>query len=132
MFLRYIRLLTCQYWRVSYIFTLMSTPVTRKNNTKQNISLVRQEDIKMLTLQSTNKYTISKQCFHHEQELLNTLASGWFWRFSQKNSSFRLPYQCPSSSADCARELFNGSNGLASLVDCTRKKFFCLGGAGFL
>jgi len=35
-----------------------------------------------------------------------------------------LPYQRPRSSADCARELFKGSNGLASLVDCTRKKFF--------
>jgi len=57
----------------------------------------------------------------------NTLASGWFWRFSQKNSSFRLSYQCPSSSADCARELFNGSNELASLVDWTRKKFFAWG-----
>jgi len=56
--------------------------------------------------------------------IVNTLASGWFWRFSQKNSSFRLPYQRPSSSADCARELFNSSNGSASLVDCTRKKFF--------
>ena len=44
-----------------------------------------------------------------------------FWK---KNSSFRLPYQRPSSSADCARELFNG---LASLVDYTRKKFFWLG-----
>ena len=57
-------------------------------------------------------------------QLFNSLASGWFWRFSQKNSSFRLPYQRPSSSADCARELFNGSNGSASLVDSTRKKFF--------
>jgi len=57
----------------------------------------------------------------------NTLASGWFWRFSQKNSSFRLPYQHPSSSADCARELFNSSNGSASLVDCTRKKNFAWG-----
>jgi len=64
--------------------------------------------------------------------LFNTLVSGWFWRFSQKNSSFRLPYQRPSSSADCARELFNGSKGSASLVDYTRKKIFCLGGAGFL
>jgi len=26
-----------------------------------------------------------------------------------------------------ALELFNDSNGLASLVDCTRKNFFCLG-----
>ena len=58
---------------------------------------------------------------------VNTLASGWFWRFSQKNSSFWLPYQRPSSSADCARELFKGSNGSASLVDCTRKKIFAWG-----
>ena len=56
-----------------------------------------------------------------------TLASGWFWRFSQKKSSFWLPYQRPSSSADCTRELFNDSNGSASLVDCTRKKFFAWG-----
>jgi len=47
--------------------------------------------------------------------------------FSLKNSSFRLPYQRPSSSADCARELLMGSNGSASLVDCTRKKIFWLG-----
>jgi len=52
--------------------------------------------------------------------------------FRPKNSNFRLPYQRPSSSADCARELFNGSNGSASLVDCNRKKIFCLVGAGFL
>jgi len=52
--------------------------------------------------------------------------------FGLKNSSFRLPYQCPSSSADCARELLNGSNGSASLVDYTRKKIFWLGGADFL
>jgi len=45
-----------------------------------------------------------------------------YFDFGLKNSSFRLPYQRPSSSADCARELFNGSNGSASLVDCTRKK----------
>jgi len=46
---------------------------------------------------------------------LNSLASARVQWFSQKNSSFRLPYQRPSSSADCARELFNGSNGSASL-----------------
>ena len=51
---------------------------------------------------------------------------------AQKNSSFRLPYQRPSSSADCARELFKGSNGSASLVDSTRKKIFWLGDADFL
>ena len=63
-------------------------------------------------------------------EQLNTFRAGWFRRFLQKKSSFRLPYQRPSSSADCARELFNGSNGSASLVDCTRKKFL-LGGCRF-
>ena len=57
---------------------------------------------------------------------------GGFGDFRKKNSSFRLPYQRPSSSADCARELFKGSNGSDSLVDRTRKKNFCLGDAGFL
>ena len=38
-----------------------------------------------------------------------------------KTSSCQLPYQHPSSSADCARELFKGSNKLASLLVCTRK-----------
>jgi len=36
---------------------------------------------------------------------------GGFGDFCKKNSSFRLPYQRPSSSANCARELFNSSNG---------------------
>jgi len=53
---------------------------------------------------------------------------GGFGDFRKKNSSFQLPYQHPSSSADCARELFNGSNGSASLVDRKPappgKKFF--------
>jgi len=57
---------------------------------------------------------------------------GGFGDFRKENSSFWLPYQRPSSSTDCARELFNGLNGSASLVDCTRKKNFCLGGAVFL
>jgi len=57
---------------------------------------------------------------------------GGFGNFRKKNSSFRLPYQCPSSSADCARELFNGSNGSDSPVDCTQKKYFWLGVADFL
>ena len=52
-------------------------------------------------------------------------------QFRPKNSSFRLPNQCPSSSADCATELFKGSNGSVSLVDCSRKKIFWLGGADF-
>jgi len=45
--------------------------------------------------------------------------------FRPKTSSCQLPYQRPSSSTNCARELFNGSNGSASLVDYTRKKIFC-------
>jgi len=44
--------------------------------------------------------------------------------FGLKNSSFRLPYQRPSSSADCTKELLNGSKESASLVDYTQKKFF--------
>jgi len=56
---------------------------------------------------------------------------GGFGNFRKKNSSFQLLYQRPSSSADCAGELFNGSNRSASLVDCTRKKIFCLGMLGF-
>jgi len=47
-----------------------------------------------------------------------------YFDFGVNNSSFRLPYQCPISSADSARELFKVSNGSASLVDCTRKKKF--------
>jgi len=51
--------------------------------------------------------------------LLTPWRLGGFGDFRKKNSSFWLPYQRTSSSADCARELFNGSNGSASLVDCT-------------
>jgi len=54
-----------------------------------------------------------------------------FFDFGLKNSSFGLPYQHPSSSADCDRELLNGSNGSANLVDCTQKKFFWLVAADF-
>jgi len=45
-------------------------------------------------------------------------------RFHPKTSSFWLPYQRHSSSADCTRELLNGSNGSASLLICTWKKVF--------
>jgi len=48
-------------------------------------------------------------------------------RFRPKTSSFQLPYQRHSSSANCARELFKGSNRSASLLVCTRKKIFCWG-----
>jgi len=53
-------------------------------------------------------------------------------RFWPKTSSCQLPYQRPSSFADCARELFKHSNGLDSLLDCTREKNFWLGVADFL
>ena len=48
----------------------------------------------------------------------------FYFDFSLKNSSFQLPHQQPSSSVNCARELFKGSNRSASLVDCTRKQIF--------
>ena len=41
-----------------------------------------------------------------------------------KTSSFRLPYQQHSSSANCTRELFKPSKDLASLIDCNEKKSF--------
>jgi len=54
-----------------------------------------------------------------------------YFDFGLKHSSFWLHYQRPSSSADCARELFKGSNGSTSLVDCIRKKIFWLRGVDF-
>ena len=48
-----------------------------------------------------------------------------------KTSSCLLPYQHHSSFADCARELFKGSNGSASHLVCTRKSFFLVGGCRF-
>ena len=48
-------------------------------------------------------------------------------RFQPKTSSFRLPYQCHCSSANCARELFKDSNRSASILVCTQKKNFWLG-----
>jgi len=44
-------------------------------------------------------------------------------RFRPKKQQFLIALR----KCDCARELFKGSNGLASLVDCTQKK---LGGCG--
>ena len=52
--------------------------------------------------------------------------------FQPKTSSFPLPYQHHSSSADCAKELFMGSNRSASLRVCTRKKNFWSRIANFL
>jgi len=57
---------------------------------------------------------------------------GGFGDFRKKNSSFRLPYQRPSSSADCAGELFNGSNGLSDQSSrLPSKKIFLPGGCVF-
>ena len=53
-----------------------------------------------------------------------------YYDFGLKNGSFRLPYQRPSSSVSCTSELFKGSNGSASLVDCTQKHFL-VGGCRF-
>jgi len=39
----------------------MSTSVTKKNTNKQNISLVRKEDIEMLALQKKIRYTLLKR-----------------------------------------------------------------------
>ena len=72
----------------------------------------------------------------NESHHVNTLRTGLRYIRTSistlKNSSFWLPYQRPSSSVDCARELFKGSTESASLVDYTRKKIFWLGGADFL
>jgi len=46
---------------------------------------------------------------------LTLLEPPGFGDFRKKNSSFRLPYQLPSYSAHCARELFSSSNGSTSL-----------------
>jgi len=51
---------------------------------------------------------------------------------SFKSSSFQLPYRRHSSSTDCARDLFKGSNRSASLLVSTWKIFFWLGVADFL
>jgi len=50
-----------------------------------------------------------------------------YFDFGLKNSSFRLPYQRHSSSADCARELFKV--GQSSRLHS--KKKFLVGGCGF-
>jgi len=52
-------------------------------------------------------------------------------RFRPKKQQFSVAYQRSSSSADCTRELFNGSSGLTSLIDCTQKKNFLVGRCGF-
>ena len=48
-------------------------------------------------------------------------------RFQPVTSSCQLPYQRPSSSTDCTRELLKGSNKSDNLLVCTRQIFFWLG-----
>jgi len=86
--------------------------------------------IKSSIWQSCRKYLSTPVQGHQHFESRRTIYS--YFDFDLKNSNFRLHYQRPSSSADCARELFKGSNGSANLVDCTRKKKFLFGGADFL
>ena len=78
-------------------------------------------------IENINKPLVKKFNTNSTVLLLTLWEPPGFGDFRKKNSSFRLPYQRPSSSAHCARELFSGSNGSASLVDCTRKKFFAWG-----
>ena len=79
-------------------------------------------------------YTLFKGEESTSKSVLNTLSRRTIYSnfdFGLKNSSFRLPYQHHSSSHDCARQLFKGSNGLASLLVHTRKNNFLVGGCGF-
>jgi len=52
--------------------------------------------------------------------------------FQPKTSSFRLPHQHHSSSADCARELFKGSNRSDSLLVSTEKNVLVWGSRFFV
>ena len=87
------------------------------------------------------KYGLQYQTILNFQPLLPSNGNLTLWeptydtfvlQFRLKNSCFRLPYQRLSSSVDCARDLFKGSNGSVSLIDCTRKKIFWLGVVDFL
>jgi len=89
---------------------------------------VAKSEVKCLTLtQAFPKFLDSDLSKISDPNSVTPWRLGGFGDFCKKNSSFRLPYQRPSSSANCARELFNGSNGSASLVDYTRKKIFAWG-----
>jgi len=62
--------------------------------------------------------------------LMSTLRAGWFCFFSAKKHlnarGLRMNISAPVRSSDSA----NVSKNAYSLVDCTRKKIFFLGGAG--
>jgi len=53
-----------------------------------------------------------------------------YFDFDFKPAVLKFPYQRPSSSTDCTRELFKGSNESDSLLVCTLKKIFLVGGCG--
>jgi len=100
---------------------------TKKTGDSSNACVCLYRSLKLLTdnkvtsQRFNSKHTILSCCVIYDLTLLEPPGFG---NFRKKNSSFQLPYQRPSSSADCARELFSGSNRSASLVDCTRKKIF--------
>jgi len=62
----------------------------------------------------------------------NSLASGRFQRFLKKNAYTHVALRGNFSSPVCSADLVKGSKDAASLLVCTRKIFFCFGGAGFL
>jgi len=70
---------------------------------------------------------LTRKGYDAEWNYINTLRAGYdilvLWN-QLKTSSCQLPYQHPSSSAHCARELFQDSNESANLLVRTRKKFF--------
>ena len=92
------------------------------------------QKIKRLTRERLNKGTFVVNLWQHSyylQSLLITLRARFmiysYLDFSVKPAVCRLPYQHHSSSTNCARELFKGSNRSASLLVCNQKKFFCWG-----
>jgi len=63
---------------------------------------------------------------NHICESCNTLASGRFWRFSQKTTGLHVALRARNLGARSGRELFKGSKDVASLLVRTQK-IFCLG-----
>ena len=97
----------------------------RQPNAKQIIKLIRNMDVIQFQSSETFSFPVIPLTYVCFWLTLWELAYNIFVpRFRPKTSSFRLPYQHHSSSAICARELFKGSNRLASLLVCTWKTFF--------
>jgi len=69
-------------------------------------------------------YATVSACFEEHLTLWESAYDIFVLWNQPKTSCCRLPYQRPSSSADCTRVLLKGSSQLASLLDCTQKKNF--------